>query len=169
VTDEINELWPDIDEGDDKRSAAVHEAGHVVVAAIRDGKMYGALIERSVTETPQSKRIWIGKTRGIDWAGGISAAMSVAGAVAEILDEQNHVNAAICMERIACGMNPLSETDLRGYPAGYSNQLKACEDALTTLREYPAFFRWAVNQLLDDDGNLITDGMVREYLESSKP
>jgi hypothetical protein len=56
------EMVPDIDEPAGKRAAAVHEAGHLLVAAVRDGKFYSAYIEKNEINSPfDNRKIWIGQ------------------------------------------------------------------------------------------------------------
>ena len=153
----------------DKRGAAIHEAGHIVVSAIRDGLMLGGYIEETGTTKPDSEKTWIGQAHELNLSGGPqSAAMSVAGMAAEWLEDDPDTWAEELVETVEFDPNELSPTDAAGYPSDYADQIQAFEDALSTLRENREFFDWVVAELLTDDG-VITDGMVQEYLRRNKP
>ena len=150
----------------DKRDAAIHEAGHVVVGIICDQLNMKAKIWRGTPADPIGDRIWRGNADAPGLARRLSAAMSVAGLAAEDLDDDSLVTAAYCVELVDQGRE-LSVSDRRGYPTEHAEQIKAFDVALTTLRKHREFFDWLVNQLVADD--VATSDKIAEYLKTRTP
>jgi hypothetical protein len=150
----------------DKRCAAIHEAGHVVVAAIHDECNLGAYIAPTDTSDPLADKTWIGQAFGFTGGRHFSAVMAVAGCVAEWLEDDAELTAEDCSD-YADDENSLSPTDRARFPTDYDEQLAAFDIALTILREHKGFFNWTVTQLLDDESQVVTEDMVGEYVREN--
>jgi hypothetical protein len=150
---------------DDKKKAAVHEAGHVVVAAIADDMTLGAWIDESRTNDPRNDSIWIGQTHGLTWGRVLSPAMSIAGRVAESLFiDDDYFDIEDMLVQIAEDENFLSPTDREIFPEDYAQQVEAINQARVILENNRPFVEWVVKELLAECA--VTDYQVTEYLKS---
>ena len=73
------------EEAEDKRGAAVHEAGHLTVAAALHLPGAMASIEPTNTSDPYHEHLWTGKH---GFYGALPASVAVAGTVADCLDDE---------------------------------------------------------------------------------
>ncbi len=151
----------------DRRRAAYHEAGHVVVAAVLDERYLGAgLIEHDDAD-PRYLRLVSGQAGGY---GFFSPEISIAGILAELMvdDEGSSDGPHELIDYLEDGVIELSETDVRGLSlgaAGFASVLPAANRAWQALKENESFLHWVAEELLTAD--VITDGMVRDYLHPS--
>jgi hypothetical protein len=146
----------------DKLSAASHEAGHVVVAAILGEDVRAWLVETHTTD-PDNERFWTGKADYLHWT--LTPAVAVAGCAAEILDDNEDACAMECVDYVSADVSELSETDAAGYPKEYGEQLAAFEQALAILRANPKFWKWATYELFNNE--VITNGMVSDWMKEN--
>lgn len=140
----------------DRRETAIHEAGHLTVAAAEF--IYGSASIHPREVADMEEKLTGGYFRSFHAVQ--SAAVSVAGVVAECLEEEEKIEARDILDWIYMEAVIPSTTDFQGIPDNYNDRLAAIESALATLRKYRSFFNWAVSELITS--GTITNGMTQD-------
>lgn len=144
----------------DKRKAAAHEAGHVVVAAMLCGKYCDAQIyfEESQEELMTE---WVGHTFLDHFS---APEVSVAGVCAEEFDRNRGIDLDEILELYHQDQLALSKTDLLHFPKDDDEVEAAFDTALEVLRENEGFFEFVQESLMESGG--IGRHEIEEYHNS---
>jgi hypothetical protein len=143
----------------DKEKAAIHEAGHVTVAATK-GLRAWAWLYRSNTARPLDDKLWRGRAQ----VAGDNPVYAVAGMVAEQLYWVSDVQAWEIIEEwenmgdTEVGLSP---TDMELVPQDWRARTALVEEALAILRDQKPLFDRIVLQLVEHE--CVTDGMVADW------
>jgi hypothetical protein len=131
----------------EKRLAAVHEAGHVVVAAalgdVADAKIYR-------TEEPDSAA-WHGLTTHRCLENAARPRLGLAGIVAECVHDSPDVTAAEVVQLWRDGYLEPSQTDLRYVPEDWDERLTIIEKVLAILNKGRRLLEGVASDLLENE------------------
>jgi len=135
----------------DRRKAAIHEAGHLTVACALGYKARAWIIPTGATD-PLREYLWNGQCESACKA----PEYAIAGVVAETWAENGDIDPSELCDFIDLYEGRLSPTDRALIPEGL--EFEAIQRALRLLQENHRFFKWAVRTLLDAE--LVTDGQA---------
>lgn len=152
---------------EDKRRAAIHEAGHLTVACAM-GSNGGTHISPTHTKDPVNEKTWGGQFRQVGWESE-HPEIGVAGVVAECWVDDPDVATWEIADYILDGFIVPSDSDLRMiHGAVYEGDWpEISEDlidyTLVLLRENKTFFEWAVAELINE--HVISDGQAKDQYD----
>lgn len=158
----------------EKRSAAIHEAGHVTVAA-SFFRYCGAFIRREGNGGDETLHKWIGQAVTGRECHGLEpmkkAAVGIAGITAECLMEDEELDGFTLVDYIDSDAIAPSPTDwvamkYIGTPDEYDcgKMESAADTAIAAIKAHRALFDWVRAQLLDE--GTVSDGMVEDFVRS---
>jgi hypothetical protein len=156
-------------ERNDKMNAAAHEAAHLTIAMAEGRLQPRAYIARTalVDENGVTSEygVWGGECSFVESEP--SPALSVAGYLGEWWIAQGDLDASAAYRCILIdgGVEcQLSKTDAAGV-GGQKNLWPAIRRAASLLRKHEAFFRWAMDELVENE--VVTDGQAAEQFTAA--
>ncbi len=135
----------------DKRTAAVHEAGHVAVAEVLGREVRCAWIWPNTSPAAGLlEKTWLGRAEISYVHIPSEPIICVAGIVAEQLASCDNSPAWGLLDVIEYEPGAISETDASGLPNNEKDRLDVIEKAITILAEYKQFHTALTARLLRD-------------------
>jgi hypothetical protein len=150
-------MTPEEIEKYDKHRAAVHEAGHAVVA-FEYGVSVTAWLERTDTMDQVEEKTWVGHVCGFIH-GEAGKFVAVAGVVAVCSQDDPEVSADEIVDCWQAGIIAPSSTDLEFVPASWDIRLEAVKVALGIISKQREFHVRIVSELVNHE--IVTNGEMK--------
>lgn len=130
----------------DKRDLAAHEAAHLTVAV---AKRVFAYAELEYLGGDGTEKTWTGRCHFLGKLGKHKAVISVAGVIAEHIDDHPSDRFSHIEDYISQGI--ISATDTAGLPKSRNKLFAACNEAARILSQHREYFDWATQKLIADE------------------
>lgn len=131
----------------DKRTSAVHEAGHATVL-VAGGHFCHCWVWKNDHSDILEEKTWLGRVSAFS---GFDATMAVAGIVATCMDEDPEVEACQIVEYWESEVIEPSLADMQWIPDDWEKRWDAVTAALATLRRDKALFAQIVDEIVEKD------------------